>query len=296
MSPARVMVVGAGGQLGSVVVRAFGGLVAAAYTRAGLDITSRDAVGRAIDDAAPDAVVNCAAFNDVDAAEAQPEAALAVNALAVRTLAREAARAGARLVHYSTDFVFDGQADEPYDEAASPSPRSVYGASKLLGEWFALEAPGALVLRVESLFGTPRGWAGRRGSMDGILARIEAGGEVPVFRDRVVSPSYMADVAAATRHLLASGAPGGVYHCVNSGHATWQEVAEEMARQLLISPRLRPITMDEVPLRAARPRFCALSNAKLARTGFPMPSWQDALRRWLAARAAAASAEAGRIE
>ena len=284
MTPKRVLVTGAAGQLGSVIVRAFSEAQVVSHTRSTLDITDGVAVARAVAEAAPDVIVNCAAYNDVDGAETAPLSALAVNAFAVRSLARAAAAAGATLVHYSTDFVFDGTANEPYDEGVPPSPRSTYAASKLLGEWFALEAPRAFVLRVESLFGAPRGWIGRRGTLDALVAAIEEGREVRVFTDRVVSPTYTPDVAAATRHLIAADAVPGLYHCVNAGQGSWADVAREAAAILGITPRLVPMTMDQAALRASRPRFCALSPARLAAAGFPMPAWNDALRRWLAAR------------
>lgn len=289
MTPKRVLVTGAAGQLGSVIVRAFADAEVVAHTRRTLDICDAAAVARAVVDAAPDVVINCAAYNDVDGAEEAPLAALATNAFAVRTLARAVTDAGAILVHYGTDFVFDGTANEPYGETAPPSPRSTYAASKLLGEWFALEVPRAFVLRVESLFGAPRDWNGRRGTLDGLVAAIEQGREVRVFTDRVVSPTYTADVAAATRHLITADAASGVYHCVNAGHGSWADVARTAAEILGIVPRLVPMTMDQAALRASRPRYCALSPAKLAAAGFPMPSWDDALRRWLAARGAPAA-------
>ena len=285
----RVLVTGASGQLGAAILRAFADCDVVAHTSATLDITDARAVSGAIDAARPDVIINCAAFNDVDGAEDRPLEALAVNAFAVRTLARAADDLGVTLVHYGTDFVFDGAATEPYDERAAPSPRSTYGASKLLGDWFALDPARAFVLRVESLFGSPRDWRGRRGTLDGLVSGIEEGRELRVFTDRVVSPSYTADVAAATRHLLERQAAPGLYHCVNSGHATWQEVAEETAHLLEITPRLVPVTMGEMALKAGRPRYCALSNRKLADAGFTMPHWRDALRRWLAARGVAAS-------
>jgi dTDP-4-dehydrorhamnose reductase len=284
-----ILIIGASGQLGSEIVRVFADCRTIAPTSATLDITDAAAVDAAVREARPDAIINCAAFNDVDGAEDRPLDALAVNAFAVRSLARAADAAGATLVHYSTDFVFDGATATPYDEAAAPAPQSTYAASKLLGEWFALDAARTFVLRVESLFGTSRDWAGRRGTLDGLVRGIEEHRELRVFTDRVVSPSYTPDVAAATRHLLDAGAPAGLYHCVNGGHATWHDVAAEAARLLGIAPRLTPVTTDEMPLKAGRPRFCALSNRKLAAAGFEMPSWRDALRRWLAARAVAAS-------
>lgn len=283
----RVLVTGASGQLAAGVMRAFADCELVAHTHATLDVTDVDAVPRAVAAASPDVIINCAAFNLVDDAETRTSDAFAVNAFAVRSLARAAEAHNAALVHYGSDFVFaglDGPDTPPYDETVPPSPRSVYAASKLVGEWFALEYARGYVLRVESLFGMPAEWTGRRGSLDTIVSGLEAGREVTVFTDRVVSPSYVADVAAATRHLIVSNAAPGLYHCVNSGHATWHDVAVEMARMLGIAPHLKPITTSEAQFAAARPRFCALSNRKLAAAGFQMPSWQNAVERWLAAR------------
>ena len=284
MNVSRVLVVGASGQLGSAVVRAFADRAVIAHTSATLDITDAAAVAGTVRAAAPHAIINCAAFNDVDGAESRPQEAFAVNAIAVRSLARAAEEIGARLVHYSTDFVFDGTATAPYTETTPPRPRSIYAASKLVGEWFALDAPRSFVLRVESLFGTPRDWQGRRGTFDAIVNGLERGAAVRVFTDRVVSPGYVPDIAAATRHLLDSDAAPGLYHCVNSGSATWEQVARELAQVLRIQPILDPITMDQVQMKASRPRFCALATDKIAAAGFPMPSWQDAVARWLSAR------------
>ena len=280
----RVFVTGASGQLGTVVIRAFADHDVIAHTRSTLDVTDPLAVARAIGGASPDLIINCAAFNDVDGAEDRALDALAVNAFAVRSLARAAEVTGAVLVHYSTDFVIDGEADQPYTEDERPSPRSTYGASKLLGEWFALLAPGTFVLRVESLFGSPATWTGRRGTLDTIVEGLEAGRDVRVFTDRIVSPSYTHDVAAATRHLVTTGAPPGLYHCVNAGHGSWHEVAREAAALLGVKAHLVPVTVDQVSLKAPRPRYCALSPAKLRAAGFAMPTWRDALQRWLSSR------------
>ena len=280
----RVFLTGAGGQLGSTIARAFRDGEIVAHTRETLDVTDAAAVQRAVAEAAPSVVVNCAAFNDVDAAEDRPGEAFAINALAVRSLARAAEDSGAVLVHFGTDFVFDGEASEPYREEAAPAPRSAYAMSKLVGEWFALDHPRAYVLRVESLFGMSSGWQGRRSTLDTIVTGIERGVPIKVFTDRVVSPSYVADVAMALRHLLETAASPGLYHCVNSGHATWHDVAVETGRLLGLEPRLEPITTKELRLKAPRPRFCALDNRKLAAAGCQMPRWQDAVARWLATR------------
>jgi dTDP-4-dehydrorhamnose reductase len=284
LSTSRVLVTGAHGQLAAFIVKAFDDCEVVAHTRQSLDVSDPGVVTRTVAAFAPTLIVNCAAFNDVDGAESRAGDALAINAFAVRSLARAAEAAGATLVHYSSDFVLNTESREPHSEDLRPAPRGVYASSKLLGEWFAQTAPRAYVLRVESLFGSPAGWTGRRGTLDHIVDGLEQGRDVKVFTDRIVSPSYSKDVAAATRHLVASGAPAGVYHCVNDGHASWYEVAAEAARVLGVPARLVPITVDQLPLRVPRPRYCALSTKKLAAAGFAMPTWQDGLRRWLEGR------------
>jgi len=278
----RIAVVGARGQLGAAVVHECSSVhEVTAFARADLDVTDDKAVASAMGRARPQVIINCAAYNDVDAAEDHPVDALNGNAFAVRLLARAASDHGAALVHYSTDFVFDGAASAPYTEEDQPNPRSVYAASKLLGEWFAADAPRAYVLRVESLFGrTPDGQPAK-GSVAAILKTIVAGGEPRVFEDRTVSPTYVVDAARATRRLVEASAPAGVYHCVNSGRCTWLEFARELARQLGVEARLIPVGVADVPLRAKRPQYCALSNGKLASLGIVMPTWQDALARYL---------------
>lgn len=278
----RVLVTGAGGLLAAAIIREFErDHEVVAFDRAGLNVGCRSDVARVVDDSRPDVVINCAAYNDVDGAEDHAPEALRINALAVRWLAGSARSAGAALVHFSTDFVFDGTATQPYTEEDAPNPRSVYAASKLVGEWFALEYSSGYVLRVESLFGEPRRTATRRGSLGTLVARIRAGEPVPAFVDRTVSPTYTTDAASAACALLARRAPPGLYHCVNSGAATWVEIATEAARLIDLPVRIAPITLDDVKLKAQRPRYCALSNAKLQAAGCVMPTWQDALRRHL---------------
>jgi dTDP-4-dehydrorhamnose reductase len=282
----RVAVVGARGQLGAAIVHEFGQRHdVLAFGRAELDIADDAAVDAAMDRARPEVIVDAAAFTNVDAAEDRPTAALDDNAFGVRALARAAMRHGATLVYYSTDFVFDGKTSSPYTETDRPNPQSIYAASKLLGEWFALEAPVAYVLRVESLFGRSESGPAPRGTIASILNTLTGGGFPKVFDDRTVSPTYLPDAVSATRRLLESGAPAGLYHCVNSGFCTWLEFAQALAHGLggeALVARLVPVRMADVPLRAARPRFCALSNGKLASVGIEMPTWQDALARFLA--------------
>jgi dTDP-4-dehydrorhamnose reductase len=279
----RVMVTGAGGLLGAAVMRELAlSAEVRPFDRASLDLTDSNRIAETVAAVAPDAIINCAAFSGVDNAEDDAQGALNVNAFAVLSLARAAAAAGTVLVHYSSDFVFDGEIDRPYVEEDRPGPLSVYGASKLLGDWFALEHPHSYVLRVESLFGQPGPATRKQGSLTTIIARIQSGAEVPVFIDRTVSLSYTADVAAATRAILTSRPPSGLYHCANDGAASWETIAKTAADLLGLPIRITPITLETAGLRARRPRYCALSCAKLARAGVPMPDWRDALARYLA--------------
>jgi dTDP-4-dehydrorhamnose reductase len=280
----RIAVVGARGQLGAAVVHECSAQhEVIAYDRSSLDVTDEGAVAQAVQRARPDAIVNCTGYNAVDAAEDHPVEALSVNAIAVRTLARAARDVRAAFVHYGTDFVFDGTESTPMTEEDQPNPRSVYAMSKLLGEWLAAAAPRWYVLRVESLFARAPGAAPAKGSVAAIVNALKSGAAPKVFVDRVVSPTSVVDAAMATRLLLERELPVGLYHCVNSGHGTWLEVAEEIARLLGVEEKFEQVCFADVRLPAARPQYCALSNRKLASVGIVMPTWQDALARYIEA-------------
>jgi len=275
----KVLVVGAAGQLGRAMVSRLAGehdVVAA--TRADVDLTGQAAVLEFVQRVAPAAIVNCASYNNVDEAQDRQQHAFAVNAFAPRALARAAEAIDATLIHYGTDFVYAGTASQPYTEDDLPEPQSVYAQSKLVGEWLVADWRKHYVLRVESLFGGTHA----KSSVDRIVAAVRAGAEAPVFFDRVTSPSFIDDVVAASAYLLRTEAPFGLYHCVNTGHATWLDLGKEIARVLgRPEASLKPVSVDAVSFAAPRPRYAALSNQKLAAAGFTMPTWQDALRRHL---------------
>jgi dTDP-4-dehydrorhamnose reductase len=277
----KVLITGAAGQLGQAMVALLRHEHdVTAWTRQDIDLSRHRDVREAIGELAPAAIVNCASFNHVDASEDDQVTPLNINAMVVGTLARSAAALDAVLIHYSTDFVFAGTSTTPYRETDTPEPRSVYAQSKLIGEWLAADAPKHYVLRVESLFGGPH----RRSSVDRIVDLVRSGQPAPVFADRVVSPSFVPDVAEASAFILRTSPERGLYHCVNSGHATWFEVGREVVKRLGGSEAsLKPISVHDVKLKAPRPQFAALSNAKLAMSGYKMPTWQDAIERYLSA-------------
>jgi dTDP-4-dehydrorhamnose reductase len=274
-----VLVTGAAGQLGEAMsARLVPKHEVVSLKRTDLDLTNESATAATVAAICPDVIINCAAYTDVDGAEADPSAAFAINAWGVRALARAAADVNAALVHFSTDFVFDGTIDRPYREDDVPNPRSTYAISKLLGEWFAADAPAWYVLRVESLFGGPRA----RSSIDRMLESLRADREVRSFVDRTVSPSYVDDVVQATMTLIETKAAPGVYHCVNSGWTTWSGLARELAA-IVDKPgaAIVDVKVSDVKLVAPRPKFAALSNDKLGLAGIEMPTWQSALRRYV---------------
>lgn len=275
----KVLIVGAAGQLGqAMVARLKDEHDVVGWTRADVELTRHRDVREAVGALKPNAIINCASYNQVDKSQEDQVTAFEVNAMVVGTLARAAAQTGATFLHYSTDFVFSGTATTPYSEIDAPEPRSVYAQSKLVGEWLAADAPQHYVLRVESLFGGPH----RRSSIDRIVDAVKTDQTAPVFVDRVVTPSFVADVADASAFMLNMRPEYGLYHCVNSGHATWLTVGQEIANFLgKSSASLKPISVNDVSLPAPRPKFAALDNSKLARAGYLMPSWQDAIARYL---------------
>jgi dTDP-4-dehydrorhamnose reductase len=249
-----------------------------ALGRGDLDVTNATQVEAAVAWLHPHVIVNCSAYNDVDGAEANRETAFAVNARGPSVLAEAASGSGAILVHYGTDFVFDGTARRPYAEDAAANPLNVYGASKMRGEAAVRRMRDHYILRVESLFGGS-GVAGGQATVDWIAAKLLAGAVVHAVIDRTVSPSYVFDVARATRTLLENQAPLGTYHCVNSGFSTWYELAVEIANFFGIGGCIQPVLAADLKTIASRPQFCALSNVKLHAVGVAMPTWQSAIRR-----------------
>jgi dTDP-4-dehydrorhamnose reductase len=280
----RIAVTGASGQLGSRLVRSLleRGHDVVGLTRKDLDVTDETHTRQVVRELKPDIVANCTAYNAVDGAEQDPATAFAVNADGPAGLAAATAAVGSLLVHYSTDFVFDGHASTPYTERDGTNPLNTYGQSKLAGEENVRRENGRhFILRVESLFGgAPR--PGTMTTVDFFAEELAAGRVVRAAIDRTVSPSYLPDVIDATVGLIEREAAYGTYHCVASGHATWYDLAKEIALTMSVRPLVAPIAAGALPCRAIRPQFCALDNGKLRRNGIFMPPWQSTLRSHLA--------------
>lgn len=282
----RIALFGANGQLGSDLVALAG--------RRGLDLTpmNRDRIDAADETASFegldfDVAINCVAVTRVDDCEKDPAPAVAINAHFSGRLAKACAARGARLVQVSTDYVYGGQAErEPLSETVGRAPINVYGATKALGEDLArLEHADVVVARVASLFGVA-GASGKGGNFVETMIRLgKERGRLTVVDDQVMSPTASWDAGEAILDLIAARAPAGVYHVVNSGVASWRDFAAEIITRAGVSAEVLPIPTARFPTPARRPPYSALSNAKLeAAIGRPMPSWTDALARYLAAK------------
>ncbi|MEN6532362.1 MAG: dTDP-4-dehydrorhamnose reductase [Bryobacteraceae bacterium] len=226
-------------------------------------------------DPAPDVIVNCVAYNNVDGAEAQPDAAFALNGEFPGRLADLSVEIGAVLVHYSSNYVFDGLIGE-YAEDAVPSPLSVYGQSKLEGErQIAKRAANTwYVLRTAVLFG-PKGESevSKRSFVDLMLDLAASRNRISAVSDEVNSVTYAPDLAAITRSVVARRLPSGIYHAVNSGEASWYDFACEIFRQAQKMVEVAPLPASQMPRKARRPRRAVLRNTKLP----PVRPWQAAL-------------------
>jgi len=291
----RVAICGAAGQLGVELSRVFqaAGCHLLRLGRAQLDLTNGALVERTLASFEPDLVINAAAYNMVDVAEQEPQAALQVNALLVRNLGVACRQLDARFVHFSTDYVFDGAKGSPYVEEDPTHPLGAYAVSKLAGEFFAqayLDNP--LVIRTSGVFG-PGGLNTARGNFVEMMLRLAAGGKpIRVVEDHVASPTYAPALADRTLEMVRAGLHG-VYHVGGGAPVSWYEYARLIFASAGLAPELRATNEREYRTAARRPRYSALSNAKMERAGItPMPALSDALREYMLNRAAAVASPA----
>ena len=274
---ANILVTGAGGQLGRQILDLASGGDRTGRTvgvgSAELDITDTSAVADAIEPSM--IVINCAAYTAVDAAETDIDRATAVNTDGPRNLARACAASGARLVHVSTDYVFDGKATTPYEPDDAPAPQSVYGRTKLAGERAVLaELPTANVVRTAWVY------TGTGTDFVATMRRLERERDViTVVDDQIGSPTYSRDLAAGLLEVAASPVTGSILHSTNAGTASWFDLARAVFAGVGADPeRVRPCSSAEYVRPAPRPSYSVLSGAAWERAGLtPFRGWRDAL-------------------
>lgn len=272
----RVLVTGAHGMLGTDVVATLAGRGhgVVALGRQDLDVTDADAVSRTVRDV--DLLVNCTAWTAVNDAESKEPEAYLLNAVAPQLLARAAHDAGAAIAHVSTDYVFDGGADRPYDEDAPLAPRSAYGRTKAAGEWAVrAQNPRHWIVRTAWLYGAH----GRSAPFPRTIARLAGERDgLGVVEDQIGQPTWTLDVAGQLAALIDAEAPWGIYHATASGQASWYEFAVAVVEAAGARARVAPIGSEAFPRPAPRPAWSVLGHRRWEEAGIaPIPDWRE---RW----------------
>lgn len=288
MQERNVLILGASGQLGSELawVCTRRGWTVKPFTHQEIDITDAGAVERLIGSERPWAVINCAAYNQVEGAESDPAAAFAINGAAPESLARACRMFDSLLVHFSSDYVFDGCLGRPYTEEDVPAPLNVYGRSKLAGEEaIRLLQPRHLIFRVTGLYGRHRSPRGKPNFVESIITKAKVAGTLAVHSDLVCTPTSARQAAVSVGETLEREAVG-TFHLTNAGSCSWFEFAREIVRQSSLPCEIVPVPHSSGAGLASRPRYTAMSNAKLHAAGVrPLPAWQAAVSEYIRSRA-----------
>ncbi|MDI6801268.1 MAG: dTDP-4-dehydrorhamnose reductase [Thermodesulfovibrionales bacterium] len=275
----KVLITGAKGQLAGEFAKTLktSDFEAAALNKEQLDISSFVSVMDAVSQYAPDVILNCAAYNLVDKAEENYDAAFSVNAIGVKNLAVACKKNNALLVHYSTDYIFDGRKEGFYSEADIPNPINKYGMSKLSGERMLMEeTDNFLIFRVSWVFGE-----GRQNFLHKLSELADRSNILKIVCDQISVPTYTADIVRFTMLALNKGLRG-IYHLTNSGYAARYEIARYFIDRIGSDNLILPVTSDYFPSAAKRPYFSAMSNAKLSKAlGVEIPQWKDAIDRFV---------------
>jgi dTDP-4-dehydrorhamnose reductase len=284
----KAVIIGANGQLGTDLTRVLTiqGVAVVPLTHLDIDVADAGKVDRVLRSMAADVVINTAAFHKVEQCEKEPEPAFAVNAIGPWNLANVCRRVKAVLVHFSTDYVFDGCRTQPYSESETPHPLNVYGVSKLAGEaMVALTWERSFVVRTCGLYGI----AGSRGKggnfVETMLKKAAEKEPVRVVDDQVLTPTFTGDLADAIAQLIRTESYG-LYHISAEGQCSWYEFARKIFELEGLSVDLKPVNTSEFASPVRRPAYSVLSKHKLTSLGLAMPPWQEGLSRYLSTRRA----------
>lgn len=272
----KIVILGSQGNLGSELSFLYRAHQPKQFDRHNIDITKEESVTEALETYRPDVVFNCAAYNDVDAPEADPTLANNVNGYALGHLAKVCKNINAVLVHYSSNYVFSGNNEAGYKEVDIPDPVSSYGKSKLLGETeLEKNMENFYLIRTSWLYGG-RG-KGKESFVEKIITASKGKTELNLVEDEIAHPTYIPDLALATEQLLQQNYPFGIYHITNSGTASWLSWAEQIFQILGKKVKLNPVAGESFKRPAKRPTYGILLNAKFP----PLRPWQEALKEYL---------------
>lgn len=290
----KAVLIGSKGQLGTELTKLWQKLPGAStseligLTHENLDITDRKQVATAVGELRPGVVINTAGFLRVDECERLPDHAMLVNGIALKYVAEACVENGAMLVHFSTDYVFDGEKGTAYLETDPVAPINAYGVSKLAGEQFVRYGlpDDHLIVRTSGLYG-PAGSASKGGNFIETMLRLATEGKsLAVVDDQVFSPSYAPDLAASVLKLIDAGGRG-TFHITNAGSTSWYGLAGRAFELAGVKPELRPVSTAEYGAPARRPRYSVLDNARAQSAGLPATrAWEDALAEYMAVRGA----------
>lgn len=283
----KVLLIGANGQLGTDLLKVLlaQGFEVTGVGRRDLDICDFAAACSTIDSFAPGIVISTAAFHKVEECDKHPERSLHVNALAIENLAKCCSANDTLFVHFSTDYVFDGSKQSPYDEFDSAFPLNIYGTSKLAGEnMIPIRTGRYLIIRTSGLYGVA-GSSGKGGNfVEMMLNRACRGERVRVVTDQVLTPTYTLDLARKVTDLICTGA-NGLFHISSEGQASWYEFTRAIYELERLQVDVAPVQTSDFPSPVVRPRYSVLSKNRLYELGIsPMPHWRDALARYLVER------------
>lgn len=280
-----IALIGAGGQLGQDLQKLLPKKSLRAFCRPELDVLDFARVREILVPLSPSIVINTTAFNRVDDCEREVASAFSVNAFAVRNLAEVCRELGCPLVHFSTDYVFDGLKGTPYMEEDPPRPLSIYGASKLLGESLIRATwEQHFIVRTSALFGIS-GSSGKGGNFVETMLRLARDKKpIRVVSNQVTSPTFTGDLAAAALKFI-EGIPFGTYHLTNNGSTSWLDFARAIFKAAGLSPNLSPISSRDFGAPARRPAYSVLENQRWKGLGFkPLAPWEEGLKRYLERR------------
>jgi len=273
----KILILGAKGSLGQVFADLYKDQEVLAWDREELDITDEEMVAKKISEFKPNIIINCAAYNAVDKAEDDRLTADQINGYAVGFVAKAASQVGATMVHFSTNYVFAGDNQEGYNEDDEPRPQSAYAKSKLLGEIeLAENTDKYYLIRTSWLYGK-ESITGKSSFVEVMLGLAKAGKEIKGIKDEFASPTYVVDLAQATRALIEQNKPFGTYHLTNSGTASWYDWAKEIFAIKKLEAKVTAISRADYPRKANRPQYGTLINTKF----IELRPWTEALKEYL---------------
>lgn len=281
----KILLIGKNGQLGSEIDKQSveRGYNVHSFGHEELDITDSEKVKREIESFAPDVVINASALHVVPQCEEKPEKAFLVNAISLKPIVQFCSEKNVKFVHYSTDYVFDGLKGSTYVEEDKPSPVQMYGISKAAGEYVALAySKTSIIIRSNGVYGGKHGSMAKKGNFAlNILEQARKEKIIEVAKEQIVNPTYTVDLAKASLDLIEHKNISGIYHLASEGYCSWAEFAQEIVKDKGLPTKIIPVNREGMAGKLRRPFFSALANIKAKKLGVILPTWQDAIKRYI---------------